>query len=71
MLIAEHDVDTAISPIGRLLPDADLRRRLPAQTPIEIRFRYVENGRLVVRFQVEETDKTLQHEIARENSLTS
>ena len=43
---------------------------LPAQTPIEIRFRYLENGRLTVTVQVEGTDKTLQHEIARENSLT-
>jgi molecular chaperone DnaK len=44
---------------------------LSAQTPIEIRFRYLENGRLTVTVQVEGTDKTLQHEIARENSLTS
>ena len=43
---------------------------LPAQTPIEVRFRYEENGRLTVTVQVEGTDKNLQHEITRENSLT-
>ena len=40
------------------------------QTPIEVRFRYEENGRLTVTVQVEGTSKQLQHEIARENSLT-
>jgi molecular chaperone DnaK len=49
----------------RNLPDG-----LPAQTPIEVRFRYEENGRLTVNVQVEGTAKQLQHEIARENSLT-
>jgi hypothetical protein len=43
---------------------------LPAQTPIEVRFRYEENGRLTVNVRVEGTAKELQHEIARENSLT-
>jgi molecular chaperone DnaK len=43
---------------------------LPAQTPIEVRFRYLENGRLTVTVSVEGTDQTLQHELARENSLT-
>jgi molecular chaperone DnaK len=43
---------------------------LPAQTPIEVRFRYEENGCLTVNVQVEGTDKQLQHEITRENSLT-
>jgi molecular chaperone DnaK len=43
---------------------------LPAQTPIEVRFRYEENGRLTVNVQVEGTTKQLQHEITRENSLT-
>jgi molecular chaperone DnaK len=48
----------------------NLPPRLPAQTPIEVRFRYLENGRLTVTVSVEGTDKTLQHELARENSLT-
>jgi hypothetical protein len=50
--------------VRRLPPD------LPMQTPIEVRFRYEENGRLTVTVQVEGTSKQLQHEIARENSLT-
>ena len=48
----------------------DLPPDLPAQTPIEVRFRYEENGRLTVNVQVEGTDSELQHEITRENSLT-
>jgi molecular chaperone DnaK len=43
---------------------------LPAQTPIEVRFRYEENGRLTVNVRVEGTTKQLEHEITRENSLT-
>jgi molecular chaperone DnaK len=43
---------------------------LPAQTPIEVRFRYEENGRLTVNVHVEGTNKQLEHEITRENSLT-
>jgi molecular chaperone DnaK len=43
---------------------------LPMQTPIDVRFRYEENGRLTVTVCVEGTDKNLQHEITRENSLT-
>jgi molecular chaperone DnaK len=42
---------------------------LPAQTPIEVRFRYEENGLLTVNVKVEGTDKHLQHEITRENTL--
>ncbi len=41
---------------------------LPAQTPIEVCFRYAENGRLTV--EVRCADKQLRHEIQRENSLT-
>lgn len=47
-----------------------LPANLPAQTPIEVRFRYEENGRLTVMVHVADTDKQLQHEIMRENSLT-
>lgn len=43
---------------------------LPSQTPIEVRFRYEENGRLTVNVQVEGTQKQLSHEITRENTLT-
>ena len=48
----------------------DLPADLPAQSPIDVRFRYEENGRLTVTVQVAHTDKHLQHEITRENSLT-
>jgi molecular chaperone DnaK len=48
----------------------DLPPRLPAQTPIEVRFKYQENGRLTVVVQVEGTQAALTHEIVRENSLT-
>jgi molecular chaperone DnaK len=48
----------------------DLPQNLPAQTPIEVRFRYHENGRLAIQVNVQGTDKQLTHEISRENSLT-
>jgi len=47
----------------------NLPRKLPAQTPIEVRFKYEENGRLTVVVKVQGTDKVLKHEITRENSL--
>jgi molecular chaperone DnaK len=47
----------------------DLPANLPAQTPIEVRFRYEENGRLAVVVKVANTNKALHHEITRENSL--
>lgn len=43
---------------------------LPAQTPIEVRFHYEENGRLAIQVKVQGTDQTLQHELVREHSLT-
>ncbi|HZZ72580.1 MAG TPA: Hsp70 family protein [Pirellulales bacterium] len=49
----------------------DLPETLPAQTPIEVRFRYAENGRLTVSVIVANSANELQHEIARENSLTA
>jgi len=56
-------------PIGkcsvRKLPDD-----LPAQTPIEVRFRYEENGRLAVTVGIAGADTLLQHELTRENSLS-
>jgi molecular chaperone DnaK len=44
---------------------------LPVQTPIEVRFRYEENGLLAVTVKVEGTDKHLKHEITRENTLSA
>jgi hypothetical protein len=49
----------------------DLPETLPAQTPIDVRFRYLENGRLTITVNVEGTNKELKHEISRENSLSS
>jgi molecular chaperone DnaK len=48
----------------------DLPAGLPAQTPIEVRFRYEANGRLTVNVRVQGAAHELEHEIARENSLT-
>jgi molecular chaperone DnaK len=48
----------------------DLPPKLPADTPIEVLFRYADNGRLEVQVKVVGTDKELQHEINRENSMT-
>ena len=47
-----------------------LPANLPIRTPIEIRFKYEENGRLTVMVQVEGDKRKLQHELSRENSLT-
>jgi molecular chaperone DnaK len=48
----------------------DLPPDLPAQTPIEVRFSYQENGRLTVHVSVANTHHELKHEITRDNSLT-
>lgn len=48
----------------------NLPPNLPAQTPIEVRFQYRENGTLTVMVHVESTEKQMKHEITRENSLT-
>jgi molecular chaperone DnaK len=45
-----------------------LPNNLPQQTPVEVVFRYAENGRLTVVVSV--AGKQLRHEIQRENSLT-
>lgn len=46
----------------------DLPDNLAAQTPIEVRFRYLENGRLTIVVSV--GDREMLHEISRENSLS-
>ena len=48
----------------------DLPPNLPKNTPIEVGFRYMENGRLSVQVKVAGTDKLLRHEILRDNSLS-
>lgn len=55
------------SQIGRCTV-RELPSNLAAQTPIEVRFRYEENGRLTVLVVC--AGKELRHEIHRENSLT-
>jgi molecular chaperone DnaK len=49
----------------------NLPAELPAQTPIEVRFKYEENGRLTVVVAVQGTGAVLKHELTRENSLTA
>ena len=48
----------------------DLPNDLPAQTPIDVRFRYEENGRLQIKVKVADAKKEIRHEITRENSMT-
>ena len=48
----------------------DLPKGLPAQTPIDVRFRYEENGRLQIKVVVADAKKEIRHEITRENSMT-
>ncbi|WP_425618624.1 Hsp70 family protein [Anatilimnocola sp. NA78] len=57
------------SPLGKCSV-RDLPPNLPAQTPIEVRFRYEENGRLTVLVGVEGTGNSLRHDLTRENTLT-
>jgi molecular chaperone DnaK len=57
------------SPLGKCSV-RNLPENLPIQTPIEVRFRYEENGRLTVTVRVEGTGHELEHEMQRENSLT-
>ncbi len=57
------------SQIGRCAV-RDLPANLPARSPIEVVFRYEENGRLTVKVHVAGTDKQLEHEINRRHSLS-
>ncbi len=56
------------SQIGRCVV-RDLPQNLPAETPIEVRFAYQENGRLTIQVTVAGTARELKHEISRANSL--
>jgi molecular chaperone DnaK (HSP70) len=55
--------------IGRCVV-RDLPADLPAQTPVEVRFHYKENGRLQVRMRVTGTGQDLPYEFSREHALT-
>jgi hypothetical protein len=57
------------SQIGRCVA-RDLPADMPAQTPIEVRFSYQENGRLTVNVNVAGTKRELKHEITRDNTMT-
>ncbi|REK09834.1 MAG: Hsp70 family protein [Planctomycetota bacterium] len=48
----------------------NLPAQLPAQTPIDVRFAYQDNGRLTVHVSVAGTSRELKHEIARDNSIS-
>lgn len=48
----------------------DLPPNLPEKTPIEVKFRYEENGRLIVMVGVEGAGQPSRHELTRENSLS-
>ena len=52
------------------LPRIDLPENLPAKTPISIRFRYEENGRLTVGVKVAGTDHFVHRQLSRENRMS-
>ena len=47
-----------------------LPAELAARTPVEVCFRYLENGRLTVYVGIEGVEKRVKHELLRENSLS-
>ena len=56
------------TPVGRVsVPD--LPRGLPVKTPIDVLFRYLQDGRLKVRVMIPGTDTKVDSELRRENSL--
>lgn len=58
------------SQIGKCTVET-LPTNLPVRTPIEVRFKYEENGRLTVMVQIQGEKEFLKHELSRENSLTA
>lgn len=65
----ESQTPADCSQIGQCIV-RDLPKDLPAQTSIDVRFRYLENGRLTILVKVEGTDTHLKHHIERVNSLS-
>ena len=57
------------TPIGKCTV-RHLPAGLPAKTPIEVLFHYEPNGRLRVRVHVPGTEKQVETDIVRENSLS-
>jgi molecular chaperone DnaK len=56
--------------IGRCVV-RDLPPGLPAQTPVEVGFRYESNGRLTVRVRIAGLKRNLRYQIVREHSLSA
>ncbi|OHB73470.1 MAG: hypothetical protein A2V70_03575 [Planctomycetes bacterium RBG_13_63_9] len=48
----------------------DLPANLPVQSPVDVLFHYEPNGRLKVRVTIPNTDRQIETEIVRENSLS-
>ena len=61
---AEECVQLGSCTVTNLPPD------LPSQSPIDVRFRYLENGRLTITVHVGPGDAWTQHELIRENNLS-
>lgn len=57
------------SQVGRCVC-RDLPADLPAHSPVEVKFRYEENGRLTINVTVSNGRNVLKHEMARDNTLT-
>jgi molecular chaperone DnaK len=57
------------TPIGRCAV-RNLPHNMPAQSPVEVLFRYEPNGRLKVRVAVPGTDRQIATELVRPNSLS-
>lgn len=59
----------ACTPIGTCVI-RDLPPNLPARSPVEVEFRYADDGRLAVHVRIAGGKKSVQQEINRENSLS-
>jgi molecular chaperone DnaK len=58
------------SPVGNC-EIHDLPPDLPEKTPIEVAFRYEENGRLHVSVKVQGAEREIEHDLIRPNGLTA
>ncbi|MEN6457978.1 MAG: Hsp70 family protein [Thermoguttaceae bacterium] len=65
----ESSVAAECTPIGRCSV-RDLQPQLPARTPVEVVFRYAQNGRLAVEVAVPGTDHKVVTEVERENGMS-
>lgn len=65
----ESPVPEECSQVGRCVC-RDLPPDLPAHTPVEVHFRYEENGRLSITVSMSDGKVVLNHDMARDNTLT-